>query len=129
MDVTIIFPDDNRVDAVFENLTIVTGESPAGGPVRPSPVHLFLAALGTCAGANLQAFFAHRKLSARNAKLVMRLDYDDQDYMIVKITNEVHVPADFPEKYRDALVRAVDACYVRKHLSTAPEFQTTLTVG
>jgi putative redox protein len=33
------------------------------------------------------------------------------------------VPDDFPDKYRQGLVKAVELCPVKRHLSDAPEFQ------
>jgi ribosomal protein S12 methylthiotransferase accessory factor len=35
---------------------------------------------------------------------------------------EIQVPEDFPEKYRDSLVRSAELCAVKKHLERPPEF-------
>jgi ribosomal protein S12 methylthiotransferase accessory factor len=48
--------------------------------------------------------------------------------MIDKVTIAVDLPAGFPEKYRFALVKAVDHCTVKAHLDQPPKFQTILKV-
>ena len=42
--------------------------------------------------------------------------------MITRITIEVELPADFPEKYTDALLKTIDLCAVKKAIQNAPEF-------
>jgi putative redox protein len=36
---------------------------------------------------------------------------------------DVDLPAGFPEKYRDAVLRAVDQCAVKRHLARPPQFK------
>jgi ribosomal protein S12 methylthiotransferase accessory factor len=42
-----------------------------------------------------------------------------------KIDLEIQVPADFPLKYRDSLVRSAELCAVKKHLEKPPRFEVT----
>lgn len=56
----------------------------------------------------------------------MKMEEDSEGYMVTKITTEIHLPPDFPAEFRDGLVRAVDACYVKKHILTPPEFVMTI---
>ena len=129
MAVEVTFPGGRRVDAKVGGFTVSADKSveEGGAGGAPSPFDLFLASLATCAGMNVVYFFEHRKLSPKDVKMVVHVDYDDEGYMAKKITTEVILPADFPEEYRERLVRAVDACYVKKHVLNAPEFVTTLT--
>jgi len=46
---------------------------------------------------------------------------DSKLYGSVKIT--IRLPADFPEKYRDAVVKAAESCTVKKHIQTPPRFE------
>ena len=46
--------------------------------------------------------------------------------MIDKISIVVDVPPGFPEKYRPALVKAVDHCTVKAHMIRAPQFEIAL---
>ena len=45
----------------------------------------------------------------------------------LKIDLEIQVPASFPEKYRDSLIRSAELCAVKKHLENPPKFDITTT--
>jgi len=42
--------------------------------------------------------------------------------MINKIDLEIQVPADFPQKYHESLIRSAELCAVKKHLENPPQF-------
>ncbi|MEI6079674.1 MAG: osmotically inducible protein OsmC, partial [bacterium] len=42
------------------------------------------------------------------------------------IRTNVKLPASFPEKYRDALVKAAEGCTVKKIVQSCPEFEIVL---
>jgi ribosomal protein S12 methylthiotransferase accessory factor len=50
------------------------------------------------------------------------METDPASGMVTNIRIDIHVPASFPEKYRDALVRAAGQCTVKKHLEHPPSF-------
>ena len=39
---------------------------------------------------------------------------------------ELILPEGFPEKYRGAIVKAMDQCVVKQHILNPPEFEITL---
>ena len=41
---------------------------------------------------------------------------------MTRVRLDIQVPPTFPEKYRDALVRAASQCAVKKHLEAPPAF-------
>ena len=47
---------------------------------------------------------------------------DPESRRIATIRLAVELPADLPEKYRPAIVRAVDQCAVKRHIVEPPEF-------
>ena len=49
--------------------------------------------------------------------------------MIGKIALEIQVPPDFPEKYKEAVIRSAEQCAVKKHLENPPKFAVTTTVS
>jgi putative redox protein len=49
--------------------------------------------------------------------------------MVAEIRINVDLPAGFPDKYRDAIVRAVNQCAVKKHMEQPPEFTVTTSVA
>jgi ribosomal protein S12 methylthiotransferase accessory factor len=62
-------------------------------------------------------------LSTDGIQLVQRMEADPRTGMIARVDLDIQVPAEFPEKYRDALVRAASQCAVKKHLESPPSFQ------
>lgn len=51
--------------------------------------------------------------------------FDPTAGLISKIDLELQLPADFPGKYRDAIVNAMNLCAVKKHLQRPPSFEIT----
>lgn len=129
MDIEVIFRGGKRVDAKIGGFTVQTDQpvEDGGEGTAPTPAKLFLASLAACAGVHLVYSFEHRGLSTETVRMLMHVEYD-ADKMIKRITTEVQLPPDFPEKHKAALVRAIDACYVKKNILHPPEFVTTLTV-
>jgi ribosomal protein S12 methylthiotransferase accessory factor len=42
--------------------------------------------------------------------------------MIENIELDIQVPPDFPEKYKEAVIRSASQCAVKKHLENPPVF-------
>lgn len=123
----ITFPGGARVDASFGPYTVHTDQPPQGGGEgsAPTPFATFLAAVGTCAGIFVLGFCRQRGLPTDNIRLVQRIEADPVTHMISTVSLDIHVPADFPEKYRPALIRSAEQCTVKKHLENPPKFAVT----
>lgn len=117
LEMDVSFPGDERVDADFEGMHIPTGEE--GGP---SPFDLFLASIATCAGIKVLYFCHEREISTEGLSLKQRMFYNPENRMFEKIEIDIQLPPDFPEQYRDAVVRAANTCGVKRHLFNPPEF-------
>ena len=126
MTMEISFPGGKKVDAVFKGFTIKTDQSEKDGGEgsAPTPSFLFLASLGTCAGLYALNFCEKRKFDTAKLKLVLDFENDQKTHMVKKIVMKLTLPPNFPEKYIPAIVKAVDLCYVKKHLHEPPEFET-----
>ena len=126
----VTFPGGARVDAEYGPYVIRTDQPPHGGGEgsAPAPFTLFLASLGTCAGIYVLGFCRQRGLSAEGIRLVQRMEMDPATRLVRRIYLDIQVPASFPEKYRDALIRAADQCAVKKHLENPPQFSVTTSV-
>ena len=94
-----------------------------GGDSAPAPFDLFLASLATCAGLYALAFCRQRDLSTEGLGLALETIRDPERHRIGTIRIEVRLPEGFPEKYRDAILRAVDQCAVKRHLLDPPGFE------
>ena len=125
MDMTIRFPGGARVDAEFNGLTVSTDQPrQAGGQgSAPTPFATFLASIGTCAGIYVLGFCQQRGLPTDGITLTQHTHSDPVTHLIKDIELDIHVPASFPPKYHDALVRSAAQCAVKKHLEHPPAIQ------
>ena len=127
MDMKVYFPGGKRVYADYGGFTIETDQPARGGgdDSAPAPFDLFLASIGTCAGIYALGFMQQRGIDPEGASITMRPHFDPAVGLITKIDLELTLPAEFPEKYRDAVINAVNLCAVKKHLHQPPAFEIT----
>ena len=125
MEMEVVFPGGERVDAYYKGHVIKTDQLKHGEDTgsAPQPFDLFLASIGTCAGIYVLSFCANRNIPTDGIKLVQRITRNEETRMVAKISIEIQVPSDFPEKYKKAVIRSADLCAVKKHLLSPPEFE------
>ncbi len=125
------FPGGARVDAHYGPYTIKTDQPPMGGGEgsAPTPFSLFLASMGTCAGIYVLGFCRQRGLPTEGIRIVQRMESDPRTHMISHVSLEIVLPPDFPEKYREAVIRSAEQCAVKKHLEAPPQFTVTTKVA
>ncbi|MFL7891119.1 MAG: OsmC family protein [Anaerolineales bacterium] len=124
MEMVIDFPGGAQVDAHFGPYTVKTDQPPMGGGEgsAPTPFAIFLSSIGTCAGIYVLGFCRQRGLSTDGIRIIQRAQTDPATRMINKIELEIQVPADFPQKYHESLIRSAELCAVKKHLENPPQF-------
>jgi putative redox protein len=120
MEMLIDFPGGSRVDAHFGSFTVATDQPPAAS--APTPFALFLSSIGTCAGIYVLGFCRQRNLPTEGIRIIERIHSNPMSGMVEKIDLEIQVPPEFPEKYRDSLIRSAELCAVKKHLENPPKF-------
>lgn len=127
----VTFPGGLRVDAEYKGKLIQTDQPvyQGGEGSAPAPFDLFLASIATCAGFYVLVFCQKRGISAENASVLMKTIRNPESKMIEKILIEVHLPSDFPEKYKSAVLKAVDICSVKAHIINPPEFELNAKIG
>jgi ribosomal protein S12 methylthiotransferase accessory factor len=125
MEMIIDFPGGSRVDAHFGGFTVATDQPPAAS--APTPFAVFLSSIGTCAGIYVLGFCQQRGIPTDGIRIVQRTHASPLTHMIDKIDLEIQVPASFPEKYRDSLIRSAELCAVKKHLEQPPQFEIVTT--
>jgi ribosomal protein S12 methylthiotransferase accessory factor len=125
MEMQIDFPGGDRVDAHFGPYTVFTDQpSPQDGEgSAPTPFELFLASIGTCAGIYALGFCRQRGLPTEGLRLLQRVSAHPSTGMIERIELEIVLPADFPDKYKPAMIHTVELCKVKKHLLHPPAFE------
>ncbi len=125
MNMKITFPGRLRVEAAFKGFTVATDQSLAHGgeETAPEPFDLFLASLGTCAGLFALRFCEQRNLDTTGLGLTLTAERDAQLKRVATLRLGIQLPPHFPEKYRDAIVRAADQCTVKRHILEPPHFE------
>ncbi len=116
-DLDVFFPGETRVDAEIHGVRIGTG-----GENQPSPFDLFLAGIGTCSGIKVLRFCQERDIPTDGLQIKQRMFYNPDTNHIDKIEIDIRLPADFPAKYEEAVIRAAETCGVKRHLINPPDF-------
>ena len=126
MNMEIKLEGNKKISATINGQTIMTDQpARAGGDESaPAPFDLFLASIGTCAGIYVKNFCDQRGLSADDIKIIQKLSYNREKKLIDKIDLEIQLPDDFPEKYKEAVIKSANLCAVKRHLQDAPEINT-----
>jgi len=125
MEITVTFPGNKKTSAQVGQYEVITDQPVmAGGDGEaPAPYSLFLASLASCAGIYVIYFCEKRDIPVDNIKIVQRTDRDRETGKMNKITIDLVVPPDFPEKYKMALIHSVDLCAVKRTMLDPPEFE------
>ncbi len=128
-EVVVTLGTGKRVEARIGRHVIRTDQPiEAGGEdTGPSPYNLFLASIAACAGFFVQRFCDSRGLATEGVRIVERTVADPDTRKLSRVEITVETPPSFPAKYRDAMVRAVDSCSVKRAIQAQPEI--TCTVG
>jgi putative redox protein len=130
MEMVIDFPGGARVDAHFGPHTVMTDQPPQGGGEgsAPTPFALFLASLGTCAGIYVLGFCRQRGLPTEGIRILQRMGFNPTSGKLDRVDLDIQVPAAFPEKYHEALIRAASQCAVKKQLENPPAIEVKTSV-
>ena len=120
----ILIKENQKVEVKYKGFAILTDQpTQAGGDnSAPSPFDLFMASIGACAGFYVKSFCAQRKLSLEGIRLEQKMHRGPEKRMITRVEITIFLPEGFPDKYRAPLITAAEACSVKKHISSAPEF-------
>jgi ribosomal protein S12 methylthiotransferase accessory factor len=130
-DMIVTFGGGKKVNAEINGFTINTDQGVyAGGEgSAPEPFLLFLASIGTCAGIFVLSFCQSRGIPTDGIRIVQSHEARETGRGIGKITITIELPAEFPEKYKDAVISAANLCAVKRHIMEPPVFDVrTVTV-
>jgi ribosomal protein S12 methylthiotransferase accessory factor len=127
-DIDVSFPGGKKVDAHLGTFTVHTDQNIASGGegTAPSPFEMFFISLATCAGYYALEFCLSRGLNTQGLKVTLNADRDEAVKLYKTIKISINLPQDFPEKYRNAIVRAVDLCTVKRHVQAQLNFSIEL---
>ncbi len=130
MEMKVTFPGGKKVNAELNGRIIPTDQPVEGGGdgSAPSPYDYFIASLGTCAGIYVLSFCQERNIATEGLSLTQQLEFETNAAgrkSLTRVTVDIVLPPGFPEKYRNAIVKAAGLCSVKKALMAPPEFDIT----
>ena len=113
------------ITAHINGKTIRTDQSVrnGGGSTAPEPFELFLASIGTCAGIYVKSFCDQRNIPAEGIRIIQSMEFDSEKRVPSRFKLDIRLPADFPEKYRAAVINAAELCLVKKTINHSPVFE------
>jgi len=120
----VTLPGGRRAVAHFRGHTVVTDQSKdnGGDDSAAMPLEVFFASMGACVGVTVQGFCAKRGIPYADITVDQHMHYSDEG-VVERVTFDVHLPADFPEKYREAVLRAAETCSVKRSIAAQPVFE------
>jgi ribosomal protein S12 methylthiotransferase accessory factor len=108
--------ENDAVEAHYDGLTVRTAQDGSA----PAPFDVFLASLGTCAGFYISRFCRLRGIPTEGIRITQLSDQDPDTHMVRTVEIDVALPGNFPERYREAILRAAGQCTVKRHLAVPP---------
>jgi putative redox protein len=121
----IIF-EGGKVVTAYSHGHIIKTDQPVhsgGQNSAPSPYELFLASIGTCAGIYVKSFCDNRNIPTENIKIIQTAEFDEETGLPTNIKLDIKLPADFPEKYKEAVISVAELCKVKKTMADPPVFE------
>ena len=117
------FPGGRKVLARVGEHTVLTDQPRARGgeDEAPSPYRLFLASIGACVGYYALVFCQSRDISCEGLEVYG--DFQTENGTLVGAELHIRPPVGFPEKYRDAILRSVDQCTVKRSIQARPDIR------
>ena len=125
MKMEIFFDGNKKVNARIHGQIVKTDQpiEAGGNGSAPAPFDLFLASIGTCAGIYVKGFCDQRGLNTENIKITQTMVFNPETKLIGKISLDIHLPSDFPEKYIAPLISVAELCKVKKTIANPPVFE------
>jgi ribosomal protein S12 methylthiotransferase accessory factor len=124
-DLKVVFGDGWKIDVEYKGFVVRTDQPvrEGGGGTAPSPFDYFLVSLAGCAGFYALEFCRARRIPVEGLAVAMRTERGEVSKMIEKVTIAVDLPRGFPDKYKGAIVKAIDHCTVKAHILRPPQFE------
>ena len=119
MEINVKLREGMKVDADV-GAFVVCSDQPvtAGGEgSAPDPFSYFLIGIASCAGFFVQRFCRSRDIPTDNIDIKLHNDWNKEKGCADNIYVDIALPPEFPEKYKSAVIRAVNECSVKKTIA------------
>ena len=125
MEIEVYFEEGAKVNARIGKHVVKTDQKVHGGgeDSAPAPFDYFLTSLATCAGIYVKVFCDKRGIDSSKIRIMQKHRVDPQSRKLIGIDLDIILPDDFPDKYREAVIKAADQCAVKRILKDPPEIE------
>lgn len=125
MEIEVYFEEGAKVNARLRKHVVKTDQRVNGGgeDSAPAPFDYFLASLATCAGIYVKVFCDRRGIDTSKIRINQNQRTDSQTRKLIGIDIDIVLPDDFPDKYKEAVLKAADQCAVKRVLKNPPEIE------
>jgi ribosomal protein S12 methylthiotransferase accessory factor len=124
MEITVNFLENLRLEAKFDDFTVVTDQ-----PIRykgdgsaPGPFDYFLASSVLCAAYFVRVYCLARDIPTDDIRLSQNNIIDPENRYKQTFQIQVELPDDLPTKHREGILRSVERCTVKRVVQQCPEF-------
>ena len=125
MEITVNFLDNLRLEARFDDFTVITDQPIRykGGGSAPSPFDYFLASSALCAAYFVKVYCAARDIPTDGIRLSQNniVDPENRYNQVFKI--QVELPESISDRDRQGILRSIDRCTVKKTIQAGPGFE------
>ena len=127
MKINVEFAGNKKVYAHINNFVVKTDQptNVRGDNTAPSPFELFLASIATCAGIYVKMFCDSRNISSENIVITQNVEFKDNG-LPSKISINIKLPTDFPDKYKESIIKVAENCKVKQSIISQPVFEIAL---
>ena len=122
MEMEIRFAGVQKVETRLKGATITVG-SDIENESGLEPLDLFFVSLGLCTGKYVMEFCRTRNILYGETKIHLRTQWDEDKKMHTQVLIHIQLPKEFPEKYKNAVIKTVNLCSVKKHILYPPAFE------
>ena len=125
MDIEVYFEEGAKVNARLGKHVVKTDQKERGGGEDSAQAQFdyFLASLATCAGIYVKVFCYKRGIDSSNIRIMQKHRTDPQTRKLIGIDIDIILPEEFPDKYREAVIKVADQCAVKRVLKDPPDIE------
>ncbi|WND03907.1 OsmC domain/YcaO domain-containing protein [Temperatibacter marinus] len=125
MEITVNFLDNLRLEAKFDDFTVITDQPIRykGDGTAPSPFDYFLASSALCAAYFVKVYCLARDIPTDDIRVSQNNIIDPENRYNQTFQIQIELPESISEKDREGIIRSADRCTVKKVIQQTPDFK------
>ncbi|KLN59854.1 protein involved in RimO-mediated beta-methylthiolation of ribosomal protein S12 YcaO [Kiloniella spongiae] len=125
MEIIVNFLDNLRLEAKFDDFTIITDQPIRykGDGTAPSPFDYFLASSALCAAYFVKVYCLSRDIPTDDIRVSQNNIIDPENRYNQTFQIQIELPEGISERDRAGILRSADRCTVKKVIQQGPEFK------